>query len=96
MEQPRRGSSPRIVAAQRTFVDSSWMVILLLVLLAANPQTGKGGDLIVDIDGQPIGDLGDLNSYLVFHTEVGQTIQITVLRDGERTVLPLVLGERPG
>jgi 2-alkenal reductase len=64
-------------------------------LQAANPQTGEGGDLIVDIDGQTIGDFADLNSYLVFHTEVGQTIQITVLRDGRSVVLPLVLGERP-
>ncbi|MBN1640774.1 MAG: PDZ domain-containing protein [Anaerolineae bacterium] len=64
-------------------------------LVPADPQTGAGGDLIVDMDGQPIGDFGDLNSYLVFHTTVGQTIQITVLRDGERVVVPLVLGQRP-
>jgi 2-alkenal reductase len=64
-------------------------------LVGADPQTGEGGDLIVDIDGRAIGDFGDLNSYLVFHTEVGQTIQITVLRDGERVVLPLTLGARP-
>jgi serine protease Do len=64
-------------------------------LVAADPQTGRGGDLIVDIDGQAIGDFSDLNSYLVFHTRVGQTIQITVLRDGKRVVLPLKLGARP-
>ena len=64
-------------------------------LRGADPQTGEGGDLIVDIDGQQIGDFSDLNTYLVFHTQVGQTIQITVLRDGERVVLPLRLGARP-
>jgi len=64
-------------------------------LIAADPQTGRGGDLIVDIDGQAIGDFSDLNSYLVFHTRVGQTIQITVLRDGKRVVLLLKLGARP-
>jgi len=64
-------------------------------LIAADPGTGEGGDLIVDMDGQPIGDFSDLNSYLVFHTRVGQTIQITVLRDGERVVVPLTLGARP-
>jgi 2-alkenal reductase len=64
-------------------------------LVAADPQTGRGGDLIVDIDGQSIGDFADLNSYLVFYTQVGQTIQITVLRNGERVVLPLTLGARP-
>ena len=64
-------------------------------LVAADQRTGDGGDLIVDIDGLPIGDFSDLNSYLVFHTEVGQTIEITALRDGERVVLPLTLGSRP-
>ena len=64
-------------------------------LIAADPRTGEGGDLIIDIDGRPIDGFADLNSYLVFHTQVGQTIQITVLRDGEHVVLPLTLGARP-
>jgi S1-C subfamily serine protease len=64
-------------------------------LVAADSRTGEGGDLVVDIDGQLIGDFSDLNSYLVFHTQVGQAIEITVLRDGERVVLPLTLGARP-
>jgi 2-alkenal reductase len=64
-------------------------------LVAANSQTGRGGDLIVDIDGHPISNFSDLNSYLVFHTRVGQTIQITVLRGSDRIVLSLTLGARP-
>ena len=64
-------------------------------LVAADPRTGEGGDLVVDIDGRAISDFSDLNSYLVFHTRVGQTIQITVLRDGGRVALPLTLGARP-
>lgn len=64
-------------------------------LIAADPSTGRGGDLIVNLDGQEIKDFSDLNSYLVFHTKAGQTIEITLLRDGERTVLPLTLGARP-
>ncbi len=64
-------------------------------LIAADAQTGQGGDLIVAIDGQPINNFADLNGYLVFNTTVGQTIDMTVLRDGETVSLPLVLGERP-
>jgi 2-alkenal reductase len=64
-------------------------------LVAANPNTGQGGDLIVALDGQPINDFQDLNSYLVFHATVGQTVHVTVLRDGEQITLPLTLGERP-
>jgi 2-alkenal reductase len=65
-------------------------------LIAADPRTGEGGDLIVAIDGLPIGDFSDLNSYLVFHTQAGQTIEVTVLRDSEQVVLGLTLGARPG
>ncbi len=64
-------------------------------LIPADPDTGRGGDLIVAIDGRPIGDFADLNSYLVFETTVGQTIEITVLRGGEQVVVPLTLGARP-
>ncbi|HET7089894.1 MAG TPA: trypsin-like peptidase domain-containing protein [Anaerolineae bacterium] len=64
-------------------------------LIPANGNTGRGGDLVVAIDGRSIVDFADLNSYLVFQTAVGQTIEITVLRDGERVVLPLTLGARP-
>jgi S1-C subfamily serine protease len=64
-------------------------------LVAANPQTGQGGALIVEIDGQSIANFSDLNSYLVFHTRVGQTIQITVLRGSDRAVVSLTLGARP-
>ncbi len=64
-------------------------------LVAANGNTGRGGDLIVAIDDQPVKSFADMNSYLVFHTTVGQTIDVTVLRNGQEVVLPLVLGERP-
>jgi 2-alkenal reductase len=64
-------------------------------LIAANEQTGSGGDLIVAIDGQPVNDFADMNSYLVFNTSPGQTVQLTVLRNGSETTIPLTLGERP-
>ncbi len=56
---------------------------------------GPGGDLIVAIDGQPITTSDDLISYLVFETIVGQTVDLTVIRDGQEINLPLTLGERP-
>jgi S1-C subfamily serine protease len=64
-------------------------------LVAANPNTGQGGDLVVAIDGQPMQNFSDLNSYLVFHTSIGQTIEIAVLRDGKQVTLQLTLGARP-
>jgi len=64
-------------------------------LLAADSQTGRGGDLIIAIDGQPVKNFADLNSYLVFNTSPGQTIQLTILRDGEPIEISLTLGARP-
>jgi 2-alkenal reductase len=64
-------------------------------LRPADPETGRGGDLIIEIDGQQIRNFSDLNSYLVFQTSVGQTIDITVLRGNQRETIPLTLGERP-
>jgi 2-alkenal reductase len=64
-------------------------------LRAANPHTGAQGDLIVAIDGRLVRDFGDLNSYLVFHTRPGQTIELTVWRGGREVMIPLTLGERP-
>ncbi len=64
-------------------------------LIPADRTTGRGGDLIVALDGQSVNDFAGLNSYLVFHTSVGQTITVTVLRDGAEIDLPLTLGARP-
>jgi 2-alkenal reductase len=58
-------------------------------------MNGPGGDLIIAVDGEPVTTSDDLIGYLVFETEVGQTIELTVLRDGEEVELSLILGARP-
>lgn len=54
-----------------------------------------GGDLIIGIEDQEVQEFHDLISYLVFETEVGQTVDLTVVRDGEEITVPVTLGERP-
>jgi 2-alkenal reductase len=61
-------------------------------LIGAN---GPGGDLIIAVDGNEVLSSDDLIAYLVFEAEVGQTVDLTVLRDGEEIEVPLTLGERP-
>jgi len=51
--------------------------------------------LIIAADGRPINGPDDLISFLVFDAEVGQTIVLTVIRDGEQIEVPLTLSERP-
>lgn len=64
-------------------------------LIPANDGDGVGGDLIVAIDGTPVRDTEELIAYLVFESDVGQTVDLTVIRDGETVNVPLTLGERP-
>jgi len=54
-----------------------------------------GGDLITFIDGIPVREFGDLLSYLVNHTEVGQVVRLTILREGEEIEVPVTIGARP-
>jgi 2-alkenal reductase len=58
-------------------------------------SNGPGGDLITAIDGRPVRSTEDLISHLVFNAEVGQTVDLTVVRGGEEITVPLTLGERP-
>ena len=54
-----------------------------------------GGDIVTAIDGEPITSDRDLIRYLDIGTNVGQTVEVTVYRDGEEMTVPVTLGERP-
>jgi len=57
-------------------------------------QLGVGGDVIVAINGEKIRGISDILLYLARDAEVGETVQITVIRDGERMQVPLTLQSR--
>ena len=54
-----------------------------------------GGDVITSIDGTPVKTMDDVIVYLANHTEVGQKVKLTVLRDGKETSLEVTLDARP-
>ncbi len=54
-----------------------------------------GGDLIVAIDEKPVRTFSDLLSYLINHTQPGQSIVLTVLRSGKEVQIPVTLEARP-
>jgi S1-C subfamily serine protease len=54
-----------------------------------------GGDIVTAIDGEAITGDRDLIRFLDIETNVGQTVQVTVYRDGEEMTIPVTLGERP-
>ncbi|WP_167837257.1 S1C family serine protease [Halosimplex halophilum] len=54
-----------------------------------------GGDVILAIDGQQLGSGEALGTYLLTETEPGDTVELTVLRDGEVQRVEVTVGERP-
>jgi 2-alkenal reductase len=54
-----------------------------------------GGDIITAIDGQPVSTFDDLLSYLTTNKSPGDTVVLTVLRDGESMDITVTLGKRP-
>jgi len=54
-----------------------------------------GGDILIAIDGSPLRDMGDLVQYLETRTEVGEQVELTVVRDGEERIFTVTLGEQP-
>ena len=52
-------------------------------------------DIITAIDGEPVLGFNSLISYLASNTEPGQTVNLTVLRDGAQISVPVILGDRP-
>ncbi len=54
-----------------------------------------GGDVITAIDNQPVKTFGDLVDYLTSSTSVGQTVTLTILRDGQQQDVKVTLAARP-
>jgi S1-C subfamily serine protease len=54
-----------------------------------------GGDIITAIDGQTVNSMSDIIAYLAIHTQVGQTVNLTVLRNGQTKTVEVLLGTRP-
>lgn len=54
-----------------------------------------GGDILTAIDDVSLASWEDLNAYLDEYTEVGKTVRLRLVRDGQPLNLDVVLGEEP-
>jgi len=54
-----------------------------------------GGDVITAIDGQPVVTFDDLLGYLTTHKSPGDSVVLTILRDGQMMDVTITLGVRP-
>lgn len=58
-------------------------------------RTEVGGDIIVAIDGQPVGSFDDILIYIALNTAPGQEVVLTILRDGKTQDVSVTLQPRP-
>jgi S1-C subfamily serine protease len=62
---------------------------------AGTRQLAAGGDIIVAMDGKPMARPEDFISYLELNKRAGDTVTVTILRNGQQQDLSMTLGERP-
>ena len=66
------------------------------LLTATNQrEVPLGGDIILQIDNKKVRKIDDLLTYLEREKEVGDTVQLTILRNGVTEKIPVTLGARP-
>jgi 2-alkenal reductase len=58
-------------------------------------QAQVGGDVVTAIDGQSVKSFDDLLVYVALQTRPGQTVTLTVVRNGQTQDVKLQLGTRP-
>lgn len=64
--------------------------------IVGGAATGQVGDIITAINGESVRSFEELVGYLITQTSPGDTVQLTVLRDGESLNIDVTLAERPG
>jgi S1-C subfamily serine protease len=65
------------------------------VVRFGNVRVPLDGDIIIAVDGVPIGNFQDLTVYLETEKFVGDPASVTIIRDGEEMTFEVVLQERP-
>jgi S1-C subfamily serine protease len=65
------------------------------IAVVGNTRIPVGGDVIVALNGQPVNNFQELTVYLETRTQVGDTITVTVMRNGTQQDLRVMLAERP-
>jgi len=64
-------------------------------IIVAGQSIIIGGDIIIALSGTRITGTDDLSTFLEEHTLPDQTIDVTIIRNGQEMTLPLRLGTRP-
>lgn len=65
------------------------------VVVIGTERIRVGGDIIIAIDGQPVRTGGQLRGWIENNKHPGDTVTLTILRDGQRLEVQVRLTERP-
>jgi S1-C subfamily serine protease len=65
------------------------------IVQLGNARIPLGGDIITAINGEPMTDSQELTVYLETQTQVGDVVEVTIVRDGEEQNVQVTLAERP-
>jgi S1-C subfamily serine protease len=65
------------------------------VVRVGNYQVPVEGDIITAINGQAVTSTQDLTVYLETETSVGDSVELTIVRNGNQQTVQVVLGEQP-
>jgi S1-C subfamily serine protease len=57
-------------------------------------QIPVGGDIVVATDGTPVSTVGELRAYIENYKHPGDTVTLTVVRNGAKLDIPVTLAER--
>jgi len=60
-----------------------------------NVRLPLDGDIITAINGEPVADLQAFTVYLETQTQVGDTAEVTIIREGQERTVQVTLDERP-
>ena len=60
-----------------------------------NTRIPVGGDIITAINGTTVANFQELTVYLESETQVGDTVEVTLIRDGQEMTVSVTLAERP-
>jgi S1-C subfamily serine protease len=63
--------------------------------LDTNGTPAAGGDVITAVDGQSVATVPDISTYINNNKKVGDTVDLTVLRDGSQIQIQVTLGAWP-
>jgi 2-alkenal reductase len=65
------------------------------VVMVQGERVPRSADIITAINGVPISGMNGLVSYLASNTRPGDTVNLTVWREGQQIVMPVQLSARP-